>query len=315
MKHLRSYKIFEDSEEEDENDIIPEGFKYSWNDIYESLLYLTDIGFKIDSEKRYLADSKGQEIEGKWEYNYGERNYRSNIEMAKNAIYEIRLSKKKESGRIRKEVSLGGYPSREKTYYLDNNINELLSIYEEIASFCSRFDKSYHNLSIESDGYSVWLVASSEVTGDFINKKLDDELNARVLSIIEKRVSTALSRFSSSSRAYTKKFREDFLDRSLVSIKDGIAIQLFNWGSISKSVYNTNSELFEKAISLVLNNLNSDKYGYKAEFRELKESDIVDIKKEWQIEKLKAYIGKKAVIVKFDYDKVFNKVKKEESKK
>ena len=59
MKHIKTYKIFEDIDE-DENDIIPDGFKYSWNDIYESLLYLTDIGFEIDekSQKRYLADEK-----------------------------------------------------------------------------------------------------------------------------------------------------------------------------------------------------------------------------------------------------------------
>ena len=52
MKYIKKYKIFEDK---NEDDIIPEGFKYSWNDIYESLVYLTDIGFEIDekSQKRY----------------------------------------------------------------------------------------------------------------------------------------------------------------------------------------------------------------------------------------------------------------------
>ena len=30
MRYIKKYKIFEDSEE-DENTIIPEGFKYSWN--------------------------------------------------------------------------------------------------------------------------------------------------------------------------------------------------------------------------------------------------------------------------------------------
>ena len=41
------------------------------------------------------------------------------------------------------------------------------------------------NLTIENSGYSVWLVASSDVTGDFINKKLDDELNYKVESKIQ----------------------------------------------------------------------------------------------------------------------------------
>lgn len=315
MKHLRPYKIFEDSdtEDEDENDVIPEGFKYSWNDIYDSLVYLTDIGFKIDSEKRYLADASGREIKGEWQYNYSRSYYRSNVDLAKNAIYEIRLSKKEDSSKLVKSVSLGGYPSRHRDYYLDSDVKGLLRIYQEIASFCKHFDKAYHNLSIESDGYSIWLVASSDVTSDFISKKLDDDLNDKVLSIIDMRVSHALGYFSSSSRPYTKKFKEDFIGSSLSWIKQGIAIQLFNWNSISKSVYNTNSELFQNAINSVLNSLNGD--GYKAEFRELKESDIVNIKNDRYTEKLKEYIGKKSIIIKFDFNKVFDKVKKEELKK
>lgn len=55
MKHIKRFKIFEDVDKDSQ---VPEGFEYSWNDIYESLLYLTDIGFEIDenSKKRYLAD-------------------------------------------------------------------------------------------------------------------------------------------------------------------------------------------------------------------------------------------------------------------
>ena len=89
MKYIKKYKIFEDSEEEDENALVPEGFKYSWNDIHESLLYLTDIGFKIDekSERRYLADEKGEPIKGYWEGVYHNSEYKSNVQIAKNAIY------------------------------------------------------------------------------------------------------------------------------------------------------------------------------------------------------------------------------------
>jgi hypothetical protein len=62
---------------------------------------------------------------------------------------------------------------------------------------------------------------------------------------------------------------------------------------------------------------NYGKYGYKAEFRELKESDIVSFlstKEDWQIKKAKKFIGSKVIIVKFDYNKVFKKVKEELSK-
>jgi hypothetical protein len=83
MKHLKSYKIFEDKDEDNE---VPEGFEYSWNDIYESLLYLTDIGFEIDekSKKRYLADEKGNPIKGGYSSDYYNREYKSNIEEERN---------------------------------------------------------------------------------------------------------------------------------------------------------------------------------------------------------------------------------------
>jgi hypothetical protein len=325
MKYIKGYKIFEDAQDEDENDEIPEGFKYSWNDIYESLLYLTDIGFQIDekSQKRYLADEKGNQIKGEYEGGYGyNREYKSNIELAKNAIYEIRLFKKKESNRLYKSVSLGGYPSREKSYYLDSDIDGLLAIYEEIASFCARFDKAYHNLTIENDGYSVWLVASSDVTGDFITKKLDDELNDKVENKISKQVLDNFDRFSSGNKFYTKKFREDFFGKSLYQQKNGIFIKTFDWNSITKGVYITNSEVFDKAVKSILGNFNNTgswdlgKYGYKAEFRELKEEDIKGFKEGgWQQETAEKYIGTKAIIVKFDYQKVFDMIKKELSEK
>lgn len=322
MKYIKKYKIFEDAQDEDENDEVPEGFKYSWNNIYDSLLYLTDIGFEIDekSQKRYLSDEKGNQIKGENVGGYYNREWKSNIEKAKNAIYEIRLFKKKESNRLYKSVSLGGYPSREKSYYLDSDIDGLLAIYEEIASFCARFDKAYHNLTIENDGYSVWLVASSDVTSDFITKKLDDELNYKVERKLLSQVTDSFTRFSSGNKFYTKKFREDFFGRSLYSIENGIFIKTFNWNSVTKGVYNTNSEVFDKAVKSVLEGFNGKsswdlgKYGYKAEFRELKESDLVGLDTK-DTEKGKEYIGKKSIIVKFDYKKVFDLIKKELTQK
>ena len=215
---------------------------------------------------------------------------------------------------------MGGYPSRELNYYLDSDIDGLLAIYEEIASFCARFDKAYHNLTIEHNGYSVWLVASSDVTGDFITKKLDDELNYKVESKLSSQVTDNFNRFSSGNKFYTKKFREDFFGRRLYSIENGIFIKTFNWNSVTKGVYNTNSEVFDNAVKSVLEGFNGKsswdlgKYGYKAEFRELKESDLVGLD-DRDTERGKEYIGKKSIIVKFDYTKIFNTIKKELSEK
>ena len=59
MKYLKKYKLFESDDEDDdddvdENDIVPSGFKYSWNDVEDILLHLTDMGFVIDKHEGFL---------------------------------------------------------------------------------------------------------------------------------------------------------------------------------------------------------------------------------------------------------------------
>lgn len=315
MKHIKRFKIFEDVDKDAQ---VPEGFEYSWSDIYESLLYLTDIGFEIDenSKKRYLSDERGREVKGSNVLISGRREYKSNVEKSKNAIYEIRLFKKKETDRLSREVSTGYYNGN-KSYYLDNDIEELLNIYEEIASFCNHFDKSYHNLTIEKDGYSVWLVVSSDVTQEFITQKLDKELNDRVERIVGGQIWRPMNRVSSGNTNFTKKFRDNFFNAALGGDKLGVAIKLFNWNGVTKGVMNTNSDQLDRSIEEVLDDYNGmglfdyGRFGYKAEFRDLKESDFANIKEDWQLQKLKNFVGTKAIIVKFNYDGVFKKVKEE----
>jgi hypothetical protein len=228
-----------------------------------------------------------------------------------------RRNKEKKNSKIPKHITIGGFLNKEINYYLDSNVEECLNIYEEIASFCSRFDKAYHNLTIEDYGYSIWLVVSSVVTEDFITKKLDEQLNDKSRSILFNQLHNSFGRYSSDSKFYTKKFREEFFGRSLYEIENGIYIKTFDWNSVTKGVYNTNSSNFDKSIESTLSGFNDisrwslGKYGYKAEFRELKEEDIKRLKEDREIEFAKRYIGTKAIIVKFDYDKVFEIIKKE----
>jgi len=96
-----------------------------------------------------------------------------------------------------------------------------------------------------------------------------------------------------------------------------VAIYVFDWNSVTKGVYNTNSGQLDNIIDSILGTFNNTgywnygKFGYKAEFRELKESDFENIKEDWQITKLKKYVGTKSIIVKFNYDEVFKKVKED----
>jgi hypothetical protein len=321
MKWIKSYKLFEDIEDEDENDITPDGFKYSWNDIDEALLYLTDLRFKIDNpiewrdgydwnyreeaKKRYLADENGKEIKPT---RLGQE-YKSNIELAKWAVYEMRLKKPLTISGLERSVKDGDY-------FLTENPEKMIEIYQEIDSFCARFDKSYHSLKVKPDGYYLWLIVASEVSDDFINSEKERELNSKVVSKIENQIyQTLIDKFN--TKSYTKKFREDFIGSTLYELKTGIAIKCFNWSSITKGVYNTNSELFDRHVKSILSDFNENgywkygQYGYKAEFRELKPEDIIGLEDDSEIKKAKEYIGTKAIIVKFDYNKVVDNIRKE----
>jgi hypothetical protein len=321
MKHLKSYKIFEEKDDDNE---IPEGFEYSWNDINKSLVYLTDLGFEIDkperyqwdyeeeAKRRYLADENGNKIKhtsAAWG-----QDYKSNVELAKWAIYELRLKKPVTINGINRQTQ-GVYFDEKQKFFLTEKPEKMIDIYQEIDAFCGHFDKSYYSLLTKPDGYYLWLVVASAVSQDYINTRLDKELNDKVEKKLLSQVNNNFSRFSSDNKFYTKKFREEFFGNKIY--ENGIFIQTFNWNSVTKGVYNTNSELFDKAVKYVLGNFNNTgsydlgKYGYKAEFRELKEEDIVGLKLDWEIKRAKECIGKKSIIVKFDYQKVFDIIKKE----
>jgi hypothetical protein len=326
MKHLKSYKIFEEKDDDNE---IPEGFEYSWNDINKSLVYLTDLGFEIDkperyqwdyeeeAKRRYLADENGNKIKHTSATAWGQ-DYKSNVELAKWAIYELRLKKPVTINGINRQTQ-GGYFDEKQKFFLTEKPEKMIDIYQEIDAFCGHFDKSYYSLLTKPDGYYLWLVVASAVSQDYINTRLDKELNDKVEKKLLSQVNNNFSRFSSDNKFYTKKFREEFFGNKIY--ENGIFIQTFNWNSVTKGVYNTNSETFDKAITSVLNGFNNTgtwnlgQYGYKAEFRELKEEDITGLKEDWRIEKAKKYIGTKAIIVKFDYNSVFNKIKEELVKK
>ena len=328
MKYIKSYKIFEDNDEDGKDNEIPEGFEYSWNDIKKSLVYLTDLGFEIDkpekyqwdyeneAKRRYLADEDGDKIKHT-SAGWG-REYKSNIELAKWAIYELRLKKPVTINGIYREGDNPVAYSAKNKFFLTENPEKMIEIYQEIDAFCAHFDKSYYSLLKKPEGYYLWLIVASAVSDDFINKSLDEELNSKVISKIEKHIHSTLAESFTSKYRYTKKFRDSFVGSTLYELKNGIAIKCFNWNSITKNVYNTNSAKFDSDVESILNDFNTrdgyfgyKRYGYKAEFRELKPEDIVGLKEGWEIERAKKYIGTKAIIVKFDYKKVFDKVKKE----
>lgn len=312
MNYIKRYKTFESNGNEEE-------FDYTWKDIDEALLHLTDMGFELkdnNDKKRYFIDEKGNEVNpDRW----GNKDKISDFKRIKRAVYEIKLFKPKSGGRIKRYINLN-YGNSESRY-LDKDADAVFDVYQEAVAFCGHFDEAYHNVTIKEDGYYVWFVVYSDVSENYNKLKVDKEINDKVRRIIDDQVWDPIRRLSSNNNTFTKKFRENFFATRLGSEKAGIVIRLFNWNSVTKGVFNTNSANFDSAVRWTLNEYNSmsefnyGRFGYKAEFRELKEEDCLLLKGEgiqdWEIETARKYIGKKVVIVKFDYDKVFKLVKSE----
>lgn len=318
MKHLKKYKIYE-SQEVDENDEIPQGFQFSWNDINERLSYLTDIGFVIDedSKSRYFLDKKGKKIQK--EYDSWSRTSNSNTDKIKNAVIEIKLFKKTEAERYHRSVNTEGYvgTSRRKDhYYFDDDIEGVLNIYEEIASFCAHFTKSYHNLTVKHDGFHLWLIVSTDVSEDYVKNKLQKE----VIEDTEEAISGLFSRIrynilDPSHNKYSKRFNDLAFKNKLGARmwsflgdkESGFMIKPINDTELTKRVKDTN---YPKIYQYY------NKNGVTMDFRRITDDDLKKIKsgydetREDNQETVKSlddrYGGLMGVFIEFDYDKLYD---------
>lgn len=308
MNYIKRYKIFESN--------IDEEFEYSWKDINEALLHLTDMGFELKSnvdKKMYFLDKEGNEVNPD---SWGNKNKVSDIKRIKRVVYEISLFKPKSGGRIIRNINLGY--GKSECRFLDKDADAVFEVYQEAIAFCGHFDEAYHNVTIKNDGYHVWFVVYSDIGDNYITSRVNKEIDSLADSTIQTHVRSVLNIFSSEDKSYSKKFRESFFGSKLVNFKNGIAIQLFNWNSVTKGVYNTNSSEFESDINRALKKINGmdswnfGRFGYKAEFRDIKPEDIAGLKvDDWKFEEGQKYIGSKAIIIKFNYDTTFKKIKNE----
>jgi hypothetical protein len=328
MKHLKSYKIFEEKDDDNE---IPEGFEYSWNDINKSLVYLTDLGFEIDkperyqwdyeeeAKRRYLADENGNKIKhtsAAWG-----QDYKSNVELAKWAIYELRLKKPVTINGISRETTKSGYFDEKQKFFLTENPEKMIEIYQEIDAFCAHFDKSYYSLLAKPDGYYLWLVVASVVSEDYINTRLDKEFNDKVKEKLNSDFYEPFGRFYNQVRSdYTKKFREEVFGGTLGRLEKGYYIKRFDFDKVTKQVLNTNKSQFDTDIERFLNYFNKPgywnlgKYGFKAEYKVLTEEDC-KILDEDDSKSKERFIGKNVLIVTFNYQDVLKKYKKDKFSK
>lgn len=304
MNYIKSYKIFE-SEEKNSDDVIPDGSKYSWNDIKNALYYLTDIGFELRSsasergglEYRYsLIDDRGNEI-----------NARYNDSDPCKSKYSFEMIKKADSSLFRKSTNY-------KLYSKDSR--EIQEIYEEIKSTSAHFDEMYYLLSTNEsynhsdDISSIYYTLSLEVYND-IDPSVINKLKR--IKNKEKADYTITNRFNNLIHTMRRSFTPKFLELVYNIDKRGSSIALkqdvknefvlipLNISAIGKGLVTTNMNRVGKIVERWENEFKD----CVVDYREVNVSDIeklVKINPEFTEEDLKERIlGMNAIIIEFDY--------------
>ena len=219
---------------------------------------------------------------------------------------------------MNRETGGGGYFDEKQKFFLTENPENMIEIYQEIDAFCGHFDKSYYSLLTKPDGYYLWLVVASEVSKDYINTRLDKEFDDKVKQKLNTDFYSPFSRFYNQVRSnYTKKFRESVFGAGLGCLEDGYYIKRFDLDEVSKQVLNTNKAQFDTDIKSALDYFNKPgywnlgKYGFKAEYKVFTEEDCKILDEDDLKRAKEKYIGKNVLIVTFNYEDVLKKYKKD----
>jgi len=317
VKYLKKYKLFESDEDEDddvdENDIVPSGFKYSWNDVEDILLHLTDIGFVIDKHDAYYADKKGEQIT-RWASIHSLMSS-NKIEDIKWGIYDIQLSKKTDSKKIKRKIEVSRWESKYR--YLDSDIKPIVDIYDEIYSICNHFDKAYQNLEVNSDSYNISLVLATLIDEEFITNATNKDKENRIESSINSFFSTKSSEILQFGRKqwdkYSKRFKELAFDNKLGesawnfkgSVKDGFLVHFINDTKLTAAVKNTNYPKLPRR--------SYGDYGIEVTFRKVTDDDLEKLAKIHNVDinyVKDRYEGIMGIFFEFDYNKLYKIVRK-----
>lgn len=311
MKILR-YKLFEN---EDYDDDIPDGFKYSKRDIVDFLIELMDnLDFQIEKysnvsliNKIYL-DEEFYDVGG----------------LDKQCVWtgwKVNLTRplSEKTDFIWREI--GSYPR--KTIYLNSSLFEA-EVYSELKTILPRFEKYFHNLRCTTDGYELRLVLLDKVIEDDKLQRIQDLKEEETFGQISKRFDSFYRKIKE-TRTLSPIFKKGmFLNKVGESgygfkgaINGGFVILPINTSKLSKVVVKNNLPKVDSFLSDF-----SFKYITKKEFRIITESDLKELlishknvhpnSDYYTLDKLKErYEGLYGFIIKFDYKRWFNDLMKE----
>ncbi len=303
MKHLQSYKIFEN---QDSDDVVTKGHKWSKSHIEEVLLYLTDIGFNWETWSEYFVDEKGVKCE---------------LADAEKSLVQLNLIKPINSSNLIKRSGTtmqGGYRTTITHYFTKWGSGDL-EMQEAIASFCQRFENCYYHLSLEEKGWVLNFEIQSDVEEEVRTKQKQDNIIHKVEVDISDRISRIYrGLFDSFNRTTYSKARVNKLGENMWSPQGSIEkgcllVPVNTTSSLPKTVRMTIMPEVNDRCRIFNNFLRGSG---KAEVVTITEEVIDDLvksagtyhNKEYYAER---YLGLTGIIMKFDYSKLFDAIKKE----
>jgi hypothetical protein len=241
MKILK-FKLFENKEYSDET---KEGFKYSELEVKEFLQDLMDnCDLEINSLHSILTDENfdGGGLKG--------------ISEATWCGFEITLHKEVHEDKKFIWRETGSYPR--KTIYLNDSFDEL-SIYKELKDLSQRFEKFFHHLTVNPDGYFLRLVLLNKVDEyEKEERKRKNKESKYHEEIVDKFY--RIRKVIMDTKTLSVPFRKDMGKNKLGeysyifqgSFKDGFLILPINTSNLSKLVLKNNLPKIEYLVDQLL---------------------------------------------------------------
>jgi hypothetical protein len=249
-------KRFNESVDWSDDDEIPEGYVYSWADIFDMVIDLIDIDFEVIKNDRYFIDKDDKEISlnkgdyySSWRYN--SRKTREDFYRdTKGTCYILKMSKSINLTKFNEPHS--GYLVSK--YNFHNSTSEMLKILE-IINYLEKRAKVYHAYEFDDGKISLILMIQSKIPEGYVEKQIEEHKNYKVQKYISEYIFEPIyNSFSDENKNYTKKFRENAFDILKFDIdqdfyeKSKMAIFPINL-NFTKGVLNSNMVELEKSIN------------------------------------------------------------------
>lgn len=286
------------------------GFTYTLSQIEDDLVYLTDMGFEVNSINQYfnVSGSSGE----------------VHLIEADIAITYIELIKNKSEKEFVPYVNLGGYPT--KYVSLNKFDKSVVNIYDHIFNFCNKYKDSYFNITNDINKYILHIEIRTPVVKEDKIKAKEIKAEDKARDLLKDKISFVRRKFydlmkqTGRSKTY-ELISKNKLGESMWSYKGNVE------SGVLYNIYNLEDIKTKKSKESVLSILEDVDIRNNKVFSGFGKSEIVVIDQS-HIQKLNKlvggenikyfedrYLGCHAIVTIFDYEKLFKDLKKWVTKK